>query len=160
MEEKKTEKAATEINNQEFAANKYLWIIGAVMLLVFGWFGIKMVSSSFEDYKLTLVAAPKEGRANANSTFTWRIDGPPTVIYHTAIYLGKTSVPGQLAKDISPFDVKYTEVLKDFNWGKYSVPLQFVGNIIMPSSGKYYYRLHALVKGNNYWSEEYSFDVK
>jgi hypothetical protein len=154
MEEKDTVKI------QQFVANKYLWIIGAVLLIVFGYIGMKAVSSSFEDYKLTLVSAPSDVKAGGVTTFTWKIDGPPTTIYHTAVYFGKQSVAGALGKEIHPADTKYNEILPDFNFGKYGIPLQFIGNIKLSTSGKYYYRLHALIKDKNYWSEEYTLDVK
>lgn len=160
MEEKETEKSHGEKKLPEFTVNKYLWIIGAVLLLVFGWIGMKVLSSSFEDYKLTLVTAPNDVKAGGIATFTWRVDGPPTTIYHTALYFGKQSVPDKLGKDVHPAETKYNEALQDFNFGKYVIPLQFVGNVKLSTSGKYYYRLHALIKDKNYWSEEYTLDVK
>ncbi len=139
--------------------NKLPWIIGAVVLLVAGWFSYKALISSVEDYKVTLVDAPKQVESNVIGTFTWRVDGPPTTINHTSVHLGSVSTLGDLGKEIKPADTKYTEMVSDFANGDYNIPLQFVGNIKMMSEGKYYFRVHALVKDKNYWSDEYSLDV-
>ncbi len=139
--------------------NKLPWIIGAIVLLVAGWFSYKALISSVEDYKVTLVDAPKQVESNAIGTFTWRVDGPPTTINHTSVHLGTTSNLGDLGKEVKPADTKYTEMVSDFANGNYNIPLQFVGNIKMMGVGKYYFRVHASVKDKNYWSDEYSLDV-
>jgi hypothetical protein len=141
------------------ASNKYLWAIGAIILLLVGWFGIKTVISPYEDYKLTLVDAPKDIYAGVNAAFTWRIDGQPTTVTSTSVYMGTTSNPGDLKKDVKPSDTKYTDFVKDFANGKYDIPLQFVGNHIINTAGKYYYRVYALIKDKNYWSDEYTLNI-
>ena len=145
----------------QYAVNKYLWIVGAILLLVFGYMAMRMVSSSFDDYKLTLVNALNDAKAGSPVTYTWKIDGPQSSIYHTAIYFGQESVPGEIGKDVAPVETKYDKAsLVDFNYGKYKIPLQFIGNIKFGTTGKYYYRLHALIKDKNFWSEEYSIEIK
>lgn len=139
--------------------NKYFWIIGAVLLLLAGVFGWKMIFGE-GDYKVTLVNAPQERVAGSNVTFTWRIDGPSTTINHTSVHYGTISNPGILEKEVKPQDTKYTDLVKDFASGKFDIPLQFIGNTVIASPGKYYFRVHALVKDKNYWSEEYTLDVK
>lgn len=148
-------KDQTELN---IGQNKFLWIIGGLILLVAGWFGYKTLLSSVEDYKVTLVNAPQQVEIGV-ATFTWRVDGPPTVINHTSVHLGTDSNPGELGKEIKPGDTKYSDMVADFANGKYNVPLQFIGNINMSKEGKYYFRVHAQVADKNYWSDEFSFDV-
>lgn len=145
---------------QDFSQNKYLWIIGTLILLFVGWFGLKALISSFEDYRVTFVDAPKEVDAGSIATFTWRVDGPPTTINHTSIRLGMVSTAGSLGKEVKPQDTKYADFVKEFASGKYGIPLQFVGNIRMDTIGKYYFRVYALVKNKHYWSDEYTFEVK
>lgn len=140
--------------------NKYLWIIGAIVLLAVGAFGAKAILSPIEEYKVTLVDAPKEASAGVNIAFTWRVDGPPTTITHTAIHYGSESTPGELKQDVKPADTKYTDFVKDFANGKYDIPLQFIGNTVIPKEGKYYFRVNALIKDKNYWSDEYTMDIK
>lgn len=139
--------------------NKFLWIFGGLILLIAAWFGYKALVSSVEDYKVILVDAPKEVDSGMTATFTWRVDGPPATINHTSVHMGTTSNPGELGKDLKPGDTKYTDMVADFANGTFNIPLQFIGNIILSNEGKYYYRVHALVKDKNYWSDEFSFDV-
>lgn len=160
MEDQNKKNQEPEENLQNIASNKYLWIIGAVILIVAGWFGIKTLLGSFEGYKLTLIDAPKEVSTGSVATFTWRIDGPPTTIGYTAVHLGTISNPGELGKEVKPGDTKYPDFVKDFTTGKYDVPLQFVGNIRMDNPGKYYFRVYATIKDKNYWTDEYTLEVK
>lgn len=164
MEVEKTNQTPTEAKEQaggDFFQNKYVWIIGAILLLIAGWFGLKVLFAPFNDYKVTLVNAPETVDAGSIATFTWRVDGSPTTIYNTAVHLGLVSTPGELGKEVVPTDTKYDDFVKDFTNGKFNIPLQFVGNIKMDKpAGKYYFRVHALVKEKNYWSDEYSFELK
>lgn len=145
--------------SQDTVQNKYFWIIGAVIILILGWFGWNLIAGA-EDYKISLVDGPKQTVAGGVVTFTWRIDGSPTTINHTAVYFGTVSSPGVLEKDVKQADTKYTGIVKDFDNGKYNIPLQFIGNAKVGAAGKYYYRLHATIKNKNYWSDEYTFEVK
>src|SRR3989344_5304314 len=153
---------ATEHKDQseELSGNKLVWIAGAIILLVAGWFGLKAIFSSMESYRLTLVDGPKEANASQTATFTWRIDGPPTTINHTSVHLGTTSQPGQLGTDVKPENTSYNLAVQDFVNGNYNIPLQFIGNIVMETPGVYYYRVHATIKNKEYWSDEYSLEVK
>jgi len=152
--------AAPKGDKKNLNLNTYVWIAGAVILLIIGWFGLKALLGSFEGYRVTLVDAPKEATLGAISTFTWRIDGPPTTINHTVVYYGTVSNPGELGTEVKPEDTKYTGMVKDFANGKYDVPLQFIGNTIIDKEGKYYFRIQAQVKDKNYWSDEYTFEAK
>jgi hypothetical protein len=159
MDNDKKEKEITEPDTSQ-NINKYIWIIGSILLVIFGWFGVRMVVSSFEDYKVTLLNAANEVTAGVPTAITWRVDGPPVTITHTAIYFGPVSTPGILGKKVTPQETKYDQILKDFNIGSYNVPLQFVGNMKFDKPGKYYFRVHATVRNLNFWSDEYSLVVK
>lgn len=144
----------------DISGNKIVWIIGALVLLVAGYFGLRAIFASMENFRLTLVDAPKEAVANTTATFTWRIDGPATTINHTSIHFGTTSQPGELTSDVKPENTPYKLLIQDFANGNYNIPLQFVGNIVFDTPGAYYYRVHATIKGKEYWSDEYSMEVK
>lgn len=145
---------------ENMSKNTYIWIAAAIIFLIGGWFGIKYLIDSTAEYKVTLVDAPKEVTAGGIATFTWRIDGPATTISHTAVHFGSTSVPGELGKEVKPADTQYTEMVQDFADGKFDIPLQFVGNVRVPAPGKYFFRVHATVRGKNYWTDEYTFEAK
>ncbi len=151
--EEKNKKAA-------FSATKYAWIIGALILIIAAWFGLKTMLSSLGEYKITLVDAPKEIEEGNIATFTWRIDGPPTTIHHTVVYYGLESNPGELDTKVKPADTKYTDFVKDFASGDYGIPLQFIGNGRIDKQGTYYFRVYATIKDKNYWTDEYSLVVK
>lgn len=154
-EEKKTEDTSVSPSQ-----NIYIWIVAAILLLIGGWFGWNMLFGGGGEYTVTLVDAPKVATIGA-ATFTWRVDGPPAVIPNTEVYFGQVSNPGELGKDVLPSDTKYTDFVKDFADGKYNVPLQFVGNTAgMTTAGTYYFRVHATINKNNYWTDEYTLEVK
>ncbi|OGF99979.1 hypothetical protein A2Y99_01490 [Candidatus Gottesmanbacteria bacterium RBG_13_37_7] len=153
MEEKEKEKHSASFN-----AMKYIWVVGVFVAILAIWFVLKSVLTG--EYKVTLIDAPKEAETGNVTTFTWRIDGPPTTIHHTVVYYGTVSTPGDLDKKIRPADTKYTDFVKDFVSGDFGIPLQFIGNGMMDKPGKYYFRVYAAIKDKNYWSDEYTFEVK
>ena len=70
----------------DFTSNKYVWIIGGIILLIVGWFGVKTIFAPSDFYQVTLVDAPKEIESGQSITYTWRINGSPTTINHTSVY--------------------------------------------------------------------------
>ena len=162
-EEKKEQQETKEPEKKEegdITTNKYVWIMGAVILLVAGWFGIKALLGPSENYKVTLIDAPKEVTKGGIATFTWLVDGPPVLIHHSAVHTGKESQPGELGKEVKPADTKYTDFVKDFAQGDFNIPLQFIGNITLNDEGTYYFRVHATVNDKHFWTDEYTLEVK
>jgi hypothetical protein len=157
MENKETETEKGEQTNT--TQNKLFWIIGCVILLIIGWFSWRLIFGS-EDYKVSLVNAPSETVSGGVTTFTWRIDGPSATTNHTAVYYSTISDPGVFDKTVKPQDTKYTDFVRDFSNGKYNIPLQFIGNTTIKNPGKYYFRIYAVIKDKNYWSDEYTLEVK
>jgi hypothetical protein len=155
-----TTQSSQKESGVDIASNKYVWIAGGIILLIAGWFGFQAIMGTSDNYKLSLVDAPKEVTVGGVATFTWRIDGPGTQIHSTAVRLGTESQSGDLDAKVKPEDTKYTMFVKDFTNGDFNIPLQFVGNIPLTALGKYYFRVHALIKDKNLWSDEYSLDVK
>lgn len=157
------QKDTPQKENQEspdMATNKYVWIVGVIILIAVGWFGLKAIFAPSDYYQLILVDVPKEVETGQNTTFTWKISGGTASINHTAVHFGTISNAGELGDGVKPEDTKYTDFVKDFADGKYDIPLQFVGNTMINTPGKYYFRVHALIKDKHYWTSEYSIDVK
>lgn len=148
-----------EESNKNGTNNKIIWVAGAILFLGVLLFGLKTLLFP-ASYKVTLVSGPSEISEGSTATFTWRVDGTPVTINHTAVYFGLVSNPGELGPDVKPQDTKYTENVKDFDKGEYNIPLQFVGNSKVSTQGEYFFRVNALVNGKNYWSEENTFTVK
>ena len=111
------------------------------------------------DHKISIIDAPKVANQGDIFTLTWRVDGVPTTIQNTAIYYGSVSTPGTLGKEVVPVTTKYTDQTEEFLKGEYTVPLQFVGNVKIASPGSYFYRGHAVIDGQNFWTDEYSLEV-
>ena len=155
------EEKKAESGPESLGSNKLVWLAGAIVLLIAGWFGLRAIFGSMESYKVSLIDAPNEVNTGSNATFTWRVDGqPPTTINHTAVHLGTVSQTGELGKDVTPENTQYSQFTPEFVNGKYDIPLQFVGNIMLNTPGVLYFRVHALVKDKHYWSDEYSLEVK
>ena len=94
------------------------------------------------------------------ASFTWSINGPPKTIHTTAIYYGSISSSADLGNHILPTDTHYTNVVKDFIKGEYSVPLQFVANEKKMVPGNYFFRAYAQIDELNLWTEEKTFTVR
>ncbi|KKR33199.1 MAG: hypothetical protein UT63_C0021G0007 [Candidatus Gottesmanbacteria bacterium GW2011_GWC2_39_8] len=158
------EKSAENENENKKAtnllSNKFAWVgalVGVVLLAAFGWY---FLVPRGPKYAVIMVDAKNEVPTEGVATFTWRIEGPPININHTSVHFGQISDPGEFNTEMSHEQTKYTDQVKDFADGNYSVPLQFVGNAKIEKSGKYYMRVHALIEGKNYWSPEFNFEAK
>lgn len=138
--------------------SKIIWIAGAILLLGLGGLVFKNLLLP-PSYKITLLDAPKQVAQGSLATFTWRLDGPPATISHTAVYFGQVSNPGDLGLDVAPENTKYTEFSKEFDQGEFGIPLVFVGNSPMSELGEYFFRVQALINGKNYWSQEQTLTV-
>ncbi len=146
-------------NPANVQGSKLFLVLGVIILLIVGFIGVKVLVTG-KSYKVILVDAPKEAETGKTTTFTWRVDGPPAIINHTAVHYGIVSDPGEKSSSVKPEDTKYTDFVKDFASGDYNIPLQFVGNTMISTSGTYYFRVHTLVDGKNYWTDEYTLEVK
>jgi len=86
--------------------------------------------------------------------FFWEVKtSEDTTILHTAVHFSTKSHPGSLGTDINPANSGYESLTSDYASGSFTVPKSFTASIIPPSD-PFYYRVHAIVDGKNYWSEE------
>ncbi len=122
-------------------------------------YAMEVKQPTASDYGITLVHAPPQAAAEDTMAFTWRVDGPPTEINHTSVHFGLRSTPGTLEKTVAPADTRYTDMIGDFAKGKYNIPLQFVGNVQVATPGAYFFRAHAIIGTQHFWTEEKTFEV-
>lgn len=115
---------------------------------------VPVPTPTLPDNAISFVSTPTEITQPNPATFTWTVNGPSKTIRTTTVYYGTESSPGPLSKTVVPADVRYSDMLKDFMEGNYSIPLVFVGNANFSSAGTYYYRAYALIAGKHYWSDE------
>lgn len=139
--------------------SKLFLVLGIIILLIVGFIGVKVLVTG-KSYKVILIDSPKDAEINKSTTFTWNIEGPPATINHTAVHFGTVSDPGEKGVNIKPEDTKYTDFVKDFSSGEFNIPLRFVGNTVLTTPGTYYFRVHALIDSKNYWTDEYTLEVK
>lgn len=146
-------------NSTNTQGSKLFLVLGVIILLIVGFIGVKVLVTG-KNYKVILIDAPKEAEVNKSTTFTWNIEGPPATINHTAVHYGIVSDPGEKGANVKPEDTKYTDFVKDFATGDFNIPLRFIGNSVITAPGTYYFRVHALIDNKNYWTDEYTLEVK
>lgn len=139
--------------------NKILWIILGAGVLVLAGIIFALTVFNPKNYRLTLVDAPSQVPASGVATFTWRIDGPPTTINHTAVHFGTVSTPQELGEEVAPESTNYTDLVTDFVSGAFDIPLQFISNAPVATAGSYFFRVHALIDDKHLWTDEYTFEV-
>lgn len=111
------------------------------------------------EYTISFDNVTRDTVEGGSVSFTWSVGGGSTIIHKSAVYFGTTGTKGILAKDIAPMETNYTEVLKDFINGDYTIPMRFVGSTAVTKAATYYARAYALIDGKNYWSDEHTFKV-
>lgn len=108
--------------------------------------------------QITATTAPDRGTVGEKIEFNWGITAEEgTVATSTAVRYGKGSTPGELGRDVAPADTTYDGAPT----AHVSVPLPdtFTSALWTGSKGTLYYRFHAVINGENYWSEEYSIEI-
>ena len=107
---------------------------------------------------IAIARAPETVQAGEKVTIVWRVESPtPKEIPHTAIHYDTTSSPGKFGLDTSPNPKDYSLVTKEFYDGAFGIPDTFTTTITVEET--IYYRAHAVVDGDNYWTEERSITV-
>lgn len=105
---------------------------------------------------VTLQGLPAKALAGPPLVVTWQVkpkDGATTTITHTAVHYDTASHPGELATDVSPAAAGYKELTPDFAQGEYQVPRAFSVKLT-PPAGQLYLRAHAIIDGEQYWTDE------
>jgi plastocyanin len=104
---------------------------------------------------VTLTTAPTSSIAGQQVSINWHIDSDPASIRHSAVHFGPNSVPSPKGPGDYPSASQYlcTDVAC-------SIPGDFATTIGIAKSGTYYYRAHAVIGGQNYWSDEKTITIQ
>ena len=95
---------------------------------------------------ITLVQAPTNAKVAIPVTVSWRIDSSVQKnIAHTAVHYSTKSIA-------NPQSVADYQFVTDIQSG--TIPNTYSAQMILVPAGTYYYRAHAIVDGQNIWSEE------
>lgn len=106
-----------------------------------------------------VLSAPISVEEGEKFKISWRVLGKEgTVISHTAIHYDNVSHPGSLGFDIMPPQAGYRELTLESALGEFILPSTFSSEI-KAGTEKIYYRAHAVINGENYWTQEYAIDV-
>ncbi len=99
--------------------------------------------------RVTLEAAPTSAEAGQEVTISWRVRGEAAVTTHTATHYGTSSVPNPTGPQdyakATPFQCQITNC---------PIPASFSATLKIDEPGTYHYRAHAVINGENVWSEE------
>jgi len=108
---------------------------------------------------IKLLSAPTSVEEGQQFEITWRVLGKEgTIIPSTAVHYDVVSHPGSLGFDVLPQQAGYKSITTENALGEYLLPSTFTSKIKAGTS-KIYYRIHAIINGENYWTQEYSIDV-
>jgi len=110
--------------------------------------------------EIAMVNYPSQLSVGQTGTFTWQITGPSATIGYTTIVASKESKSGSLDSTIGIPQTPYSELVKDFTNGPFTVPLTFVGNASFSTTGKYYCRAYTYINGKYIWSDEFTITVE
>jgi plastocyanin len=128
---------------------KYLPFLGILMIL-----GLVLVSGAgcfvSDPLSVSIDSAPSSVVAGQSIDIAWSIGGARDYFYHGAVYYGPFPVsnPG----DVSNYPVHPNTVCDS---GCLS-PGTFTSKFSINTPGTYYYRVHVVYNGSDYWSNEKS----
>ncbi len=110
---------------------------------------------------IRLVELPMQLTAGADATIRWRIDAAgPLTATHTAAHFDVASHRGTFGRAIAPADAGYPFLTDRYASGQFSVPGDFSATIKVPAGATMLYlRAHAMIGGQNYWTDEMSVRV-
>jgi len=111
----------------------------------------------FRDSGIYNVSAPISVSPNGFLTVSWVVSAAEaTSIPETAVYWGDKSAEGvEFGLDTAP-DGQYSNYSDDFLGGGIEIPRRFESTIVAPDNGVVFYRVHAEIDGEHYWSPEFS----
>ncbi len=110
--------------------------------------------------KISVLSAPSSVLSDDMFNISWEITGVSGNISHTAVHYDIASHSGTFGTEVTPQGSGYASLTAEFANGEFTVPRAFTAGIQAPStSGKFYYRAHAIINGSNYWTSESSITV-
>ena len=144
------------------------WGGGALVLLLIvfiTWMGVRSQEPSLpvplRGTAVLVTARPETAQVGVSVPFVWDVRAPVgAVATSTSLQWGRTSHPGAMNVMTTPAAVQYSDSLSDYMRGSYALPRTFRGAVTFPSAGTYFFRAHAVIDGQQYWSPEYSIRVE
>ncbi len=106
------------------------------------------------------VDAPASVFVGQDIRISWRVAGGDLRAMHTAVHYGFESKPGTFGFDVGPAGAGYQSLTTEFVSGEFALPKDFVTIFRVDKAGVVYFRVHAMVDGKNYWTDEKSIVVK
>ncbi len=103
---------------------------------------------------ITITSAPASAATSQEVAISWRIDGKNATIPHTAVHYGTSSVANPAGPADYPLASTFLCTTRPCK-----IPGQFLANIKINETGTYYYRAHAIIDGENIWSEEKTIEI-
>ncbi len=108
-----------------------------------------------ESVSVAITSAPSSARVGDKITFSWGVEGPSTTIPHTAVHYDYAP-HSNVFEGTTPQGSGYPQFTQDFAQGQFNIPRTFTASITAEKAGTLYYRGHAIVNGEQYWTEEKS----
>jgi len=94
-------------------------------------------------------------------TINWFVVFPEDMeLTHTAVHYGYFSHPEELGFDVSPNDVEYQGVVEVFPELLRERENNFKVTMVPHQKGTLFFRVHTVLDGRHYWSEERSITVE
>ena len=101
---------------------------------------------------ITLLNYPSTATSGKEVVVQWSVEAPVDAQFiHTAIYYDSVSHTGIYGLDISPVSSGYSDFTKEYAIGKFDTR---TFETILIVTEKIYFRAHAIVNGNHYWTDE------
>lgn len=107
--------------------------------------------------KVSLLKTPSRFVVGEQSSVQWEVQTASSqTIAHTAVHWGTESQKGKkLGKQDGPQAAGYPNLTTKYAKGEFSVPGTFSDSFSVPSGATMVYmRAHAIINGENYWSDE------
>jgi len=121
----------------------------------------KNLSGSAIPITIDIISSSNASKAHERTQFVWQINASDSVnVKSTAIYYSYESSPSALPANISPQQASYEHHSDDYSYGKFALPDSFDAAIVFPAPGMVYYRIHAQVDKDNYWTPEYNIKIE
>lgn len=115
----------------------------------------KVLEKLEDEIEVEFVNLPKGGRQDQDFTVVWKVEADKEpVVTHTAVHYDYISHSGDFGEDIGPAQSGYPKLTSEFAKKESKVPGNFTAKITPEKAGVLYLRAHAIIDGNNYWSEE------
>jgi len=105
-----------------------------------------------QEPSVNLLSYPSTAITDEEVTLSWSMGTPSNVqATHTAIHYSTVSQPGNFGFDVTPSDSGYAELTTEYASGNFQAG---TFETILTLTETTYFRAHAIINGNNYWTDE------